>query len=70
MMKNFMASGSLTQAMEADEVLDEGGTMPFPGEDVVMMIYDGSPSPGVRHMSDPSLGAPAHCGWGCGDARI
>jgi hypothetical protein len=46
MMKNFMASGSLTQAMEADEVLDEGGTMPFPGEDVVMMIYDGSPSPG------------------------
>jgi hypothetical protein len=31
MMKNFMASGSLTQGMEVDEVSDEGNAMPFLG---------------------------------------
>jgi hypothetical protein len=31
MMKNFMASGSLTRGMEVDEVPNEGEAMPFPG---------------------------------------
>jgi hypothetical protein len=50
--------------------VDEGGAMPSPGEDTVMMIYDGHPSLGVCHMSDPGLGAPARHGWGCGDAGM
>jgi hypothetical protein len=66
MMKNFMASVSLARGMEVDEVPDEGDTMTFPGEDVVMAIYDGRPSPGMRRMSNMSLGAPARCGWGAG----
>jgi hypothetical protein len=62
MMKNFMASGSLTRGMEVGEVPDEGGMTHFPREDVIMTIYDGHPSPGVRHVSDLSLGTPAHYG--------
>jgi hypothetical protein len=53
MIKNFMASVSLAQGMEVDKVLDEGDTMPFPGEDAVSMIYDGHPSPGMLCMSNP-----------------
>jgi hypothetical protein len=70
MMKNFMASRSLTRGMEANKVPNEGGMTPFPREDAVMMIYDRHPSPGVRHVSNSGLGALAHCGWGCGDAGI
>jgi hypothetical protein len=33
MMKSFITSGSLSRGMEVDEVPDEGGTTPFPGED-------------------------------------
>jgi hypothetical protein len=36
MMKNFMVLGSLTQG--------ESDAVPFPEEDVVMMIYDGRPA--------------------------
>jgi hypothetical protein len=70
MMKNFMALGSFTQGMELNEVPNEGDMMPFPREDAVMTIYDGPPSPGVRLLSNPSPGTPAHCGWGCWDARM
>jgi hypothetical protein len=70
MMKNFMAKGSLPRGMEADEDPDEGDTMPFPGEDAVMLIYDERPSLGVRHVSDLGPGALARCDWGCGDAGI
>jgi hypothetical protein len=69
MMQNFIALGSLTQGKEVDEVPDEGDTMPFPVEDVVMTIYDGCPSPGMRYMSNPSLGTLSHCGWRCGNVR-
>jgi hypothetical protein len=41
MMKSFMTSGSLSRGMEVDEVPDEEDTMPFPGEDVVITIYNG-----------------------------
>jgi hypothetical protein len=37
--------------MEVDEVPDEEDTMPFPREDVVMMIYDGHPPLGMCHVS-------------------
>jgi hypothetical protein len=52
MMKNFMASGSLTRGMEVNKAPNEGDTMPFPGEDAVMTIYDGRTSPGMCHMSN------------------
>jgi hypothetical protein len=68
MMKNFMVSESLTQSMELDEFPNEDNTMPFPGENVVITIYHGRPLPGMRHMSNPSPGAPTHYGWGHGDA--
>jgi hypothetical protein len=67
MMQNIMALRSLTRGMEVDEVPNEGDVTPFPGEDAIMMIYDGRPSSGVFHVSNPSLGTPAHCGWGCRD---
>jgi hypothetical protein len=70
MMKNFMASGSLARGMKVDEVPDEDDMMPFSREDAVMMIYDGRPSPGMRRMSNPSLGTPARCGWGSGNVRM
>jgi hypothetical protein len=70
MMKNFIASRSLTWGMEADEDPDEGDATPFPGEDVIMMIYDEHHSPGVCHVSDPGPGALAHCSWGCEDIVI
>jgi hypothetical protein len=60
----------LTRGMEANEDLDESGTMPFSGEDMVMTIYDGRPSLQVHHMSDPGPGAPTRCDWGCGDTWI
>jgi hypothetical protein len=46
MMKSFMISGSLTQGTKLNE--DSGGsdTMPFPGEDTVMMVYGGHPHQG------------------------
>jgi hypothetical protein len=67
MMKNFVASGSLARGMEVDDVPDEGDTMPFPREDQVMTIYNGHPSPGMRRVSNPSLGTKAPYGWGCGN---
>jgi hypothetical protein len=60
MMKNFMASGSLTLGLEDDK----GDTMTILGEDMVMMIYDGRPLPRMHHVSNPSLGTPVHYGWG------
>jgi hypothetical protein len=56
MMKNFMPSESLDQDMEVDEVPGEGNTTPFLGEDTIMTIYDERPSPGMRRVSNPSLG--------------
>jgi hypothetical protein len=70
MMKNFMASGSLTQGMEIDEVPNEGDATPFPGEDAVMMIYDEHPSSGMRHVSNPSPRNLACYGWGPRDTRM
>jgi hypothetical protein len=64
-MKNFMALGSLTQGMEVNKVPDKGDTMPIPREGTVMTIYYGRPPLGMCHVSNPSLGTPAHCGWGC-----
>jgi hypothetical protein len=52
--------------MEVDEVPDEGDAVPFPGEDTVMMIYDGRPSPGVRRMSNLSPGTQLTAAGGAG----
>jgi hypothetical protein len=61
MMKSFMTSESPPQSMEAKEAPNEGDTVHFPREDMVMMIYGGCPSPGMRCASNPSLGTLAHC---------
>jgi hypothetical protein len=55
--------------MVVDEVPNEGDTVPFLEEDTVMMIYDGRPPLEMRHMSNLSLGTPAHCEWGHGNVR-
>jgi hypothetical protein len=64
MMKNIMASGSLSWLMEVNEAPDEGDMMPFLREDAVMMIYDGSPTPGMHRGPNPSLGTLARIGCG------
>jgi hypothetical protein len=70
LMKSFMTSGSLSQGMEANEVPADDDTVPFPGEDAVMMIYDRRPSPERRCVPDPSLGSPARYGQGCGNTGM
>jgi hypothetical protein len=70
MMKNIMAPGSLAQGMEVNEVPDEGNTTPFLGEDVVMTIYDGRPSPRMHHVCNPSIGTLGHYSWGCMNAEM
>jgi hypothetical protein len=50
MMKNFMASGSLTRGMEQYKVPDEADMTPFPGEDTITTVCDAHPPPP---------------GWGC-----
>jgi hypothetical protein len=69
MIKSFMNSGSCIWGMELDE--DPGGsdTMPFPVENIVMMVYDGHPSLGRCHVSKLSPGPWTHCGWGRGGHR-
>jgi hypothetical protein len=69
MIKSFMNSGSRIRGTELDE--DPGGsdTMPFPVENIVMMVYDGHPSLGRCHVSKLSPGPWTHCGWGRGGAQ-
>jgi hypothetical protein len=62
MTKNIMSSGSLARGMEVDDVPDEGGMTHLPKEHMVLMIYDGRPSPAMCHMSSPRLGTLAPCG--------
>jgi hypothetical protein len=45
MRKNLMISGSVTRGVELDEDTGGSDTMPIPGEDVVMTVYDGRPHP-------------------------
>jgi hypothetical protein len=56
--------------MELDEVPNVDDAMPFPGEDAVIMIYDGCPPSGMRHVSNPSLGTPTRCSLGHEDAGM
>jgi hypothetical protein len=46
MMKSFMMLRSLTWGMELDEDPSRSDTMPFLGEDTVVMVYDGHPHQG------------------------
>jgi hypothetical protein len=70
MMKNFMASVSLTWGMEINDVPNEGDATPFSREDTVMTIYDGRPTMGMRRVSNPSPGIPAHNSWGRTDVGM
>jgi hypothetical protein len=64
MMKSFRISGSLTRATKLDEDPSRSNMMPFPGEDAVMIVCGGRPPPKRRCMSNLSLEALTHCGWG------
>jgi hypothetical protein len=60
LMKSFMATRSLPRGTEVIEAPIEDHTMPFPGEDVVMTVFERS-SPLEKHRAlDPSKGAPSH----------
>jgi hypothetical protein len=63
MVKSFMILGSHTRGTEVDK--DPGGSdrMPFPGEDIVMMVYGGHPPPRRRHVSTLSPRGPTHYGY-------
>jgi hypothetical protein len=67
-MKSFMTTGSLSRGMEVDEGPIEGDAMPFPREDVVMMIFGRHPSLEKCRGLDPSTQTPSHSnqGWGGG----
>jgi hypothetical protein len=45
MMKSFMISGSPTWGMGLDEDSGRSDVVPFPEENAIMMVYDGSPPP-------------------------
>jgi hypothetical protein len=68
LMKSFMTSVSFSRGMEVDKDLEDGDAPPFPGEDAVMMIYDGRPLAATHRMPDSSLGTMTHRGKGCGNA--
>jgi hypothetical protein len=55
-MKNFMTSGSVTRDKEPEEDPSERGTTPFPGEDAVMMVFNGRPSSSRSCVSNLSHG--------------
>jgi hypothetical protein len=61
MMRNFMASGSLTRGRELEENLGRSDAMPFSGEDAVMTVYDGHP----KSVSRPPCGF-----WRIDDQRL
>jgi hypothetical protein len=46
MMKSFLISGSPTLGKEFDENLGGSDMLSFPGENAIMMVYDGRPSQG------------------------
>jgi hypothetical protein len=56
MIKKFMTSGSLTRDKETEEDLGGRGITPFLREHVVMTVYDGCPTSGLRCMSNLSPG--------------
>jgi hypothetical protein len=70
MMKNFMTSRSLTRGRELEEDLNGSDMLPIPGEEAVMMVYDGCLTPERRHVSNLSLGTPTRYGWGHGDTGV
>jgi hypothetical protein len=47
MMKNYMTTGALTEEKKPKGDPVGKATAPFPGEEVVMSIYDGSAPPRV-----------------------
>jgi hypothetical protein len=56
--------------MEINDVPNEGDATPFSREDTVMTIYDGRPTMGMRRVSNPSPGIPAHNSWGRTDVGM
>jgi hypothetical protein len=65
-----MTLGSLTSGAELDEGLDGSDTMPFPEENVVLMVHGGRPPLGRHHVSNLSPRALTRCGWGHGGSGL
>jgi hypothetical protein len=61
-MMSFMTKGSLSQGMEIDEATIEGDVVPFPGEDVIMMIFGRQPSVEKSRGLNPRTRIPSRSG--------
>jgi hypothetical protein len=70
LMKNFMATGSLSWGMEVNEAPIKDDVMPFPGEDAVLMIFRRQPSSEKCHVLDLSTGTPSRYDLGWGDVGM
>jgi hypothetical protein len=71
MMKNFMTSGSITWDRGLEEDPSGSDVMPFPGEDVVMTVYNGCLPLGRYHMSKLGPRTSTRCGTqGCKGASF
>jgi hypothetical protein len=70
MMRSFMTSGSLTWGAELIEGLDGSDTVPFPRENIVMMVYGARPPLQRRCMSGLGPRIPTHYGWGHGGLGV
>jgi hypothetical protein len=46
MIKNFMTSGSRSRSTELEEAPGGSNSIPFLGEDTILMVYDGRPHQG------------------------
>jgi hypothetical protein len=69
-MKSFMATGSLPRGMAVVEASIEDDAAPFPGEDVVMMVFGRSLPPEKHRALDPRKGAPSRGDQRWGDEEM
>jgi hypothetical protein len=70
MIKNFMTSGSFTWDKEPEEDPSGSGMMPFLGEEMVKIVYDGRSHLGRRRMSNQSPKTLSRYGWGPGNTGM
>jgi hypothetical protein len=65
-----MSSESLTWGAWLDGGPNGSDTMPFSGENAVLVVYGGHPSLGRRCVSNLSPRASTHCGRGHEGSRV
>jgi hypothetical protein len=70
LIKNFMATGSLSRGMEVDETPIKDDVTPFPVENAIMTIFERQPSLEKLHVLDLSTGTPSRYDHEWGDAGM